>query len=291
MPRSLDSLKAFLAGSGRPGPRLVPGVTVFGAGKGGVGTSTLSALVGMHAARRGASVLLVDADETAGSQHLLFDLPASVEGLGSLRGGRVVPEELLVEIEDGLDLLPGGGGGIDTTLALAAAERRLLLRRVAALYGRYDLVLVDGGSRLDSVMAACAAGAGRLYTVTTPHRIAEAAAFALVKVARGRFPALPVEVVVNRAAETEAREVHQVVDAAAATFLEEGVAFAAGVPDDPTLERRVAKGESLATAPESLSAFAAAGALADRLLAGLHPRVESTPPTLPEHSAPRLLGR
>ena len=73
----------------------------------------------------------------------------------------------------------------------------MLLRRVSGLYERFDLVVVDGGSRLDSVMAACAAGAGRLVGVTTPDRIAQAAVYALLKVTRGRFGALPTELVVR----------------------------------------------------------------------------------------------
>ncbi len=287
----MDSLKTFLAGSGRGIPRLLPHVVVFGAGKGGVGTSTLVGLAGLHIARGGASVLLVDADENAGTQHLLFDLRPPVTGLGALRGGTVAPEELLVQVEPGLTILPGGGGTADTTLASAAAERRVLLRRVASLYDRFDIVLVDGGSRLDSVMAACAAGSGRLVAVASPHRIAEAATFALLKVARGRFDRLPTEVVVNRASEAEGREVHHVIDAAASTFLEAGVEFSGTVPADPTLEQHVAGGGSLTDTPESTPAFAAAATISEILLAATRRNRMPHNPVIPFPSVARAEGR
>lgn len=290
MPRSVESLKAFMAGSGRNTSRVYPGVVVFGAGKGGVGTSTLAGLTAVHAARRGASVLLVDADETVGTLHLMFGVQEPVAGLGSLRGGTRTVDEVLHEVEPGLMLVPGGGGGVDATLAVASAERRLLLRRVSALYERFDLVLVDGGSRLDSVMAACAVGAGRLLVLTTPNRIAETAAFALVKVARGRFPELPAEVLVNRASEADGRHAHQMVDLAASTFLGEGVPFAGAVPADGELEERMASGGSLAALPESGPAFTAGAVLADSVLARVDAQAGAPAPVIPLH--PRApLGR
>jgi MinD-like ATPase involved in chromosome partitioning or flagellar assembly len=217
----------------------------------------------------------VDADETVGSLHMLFSLPREVAGLGSLRRGDLAPERLLVEVAPGLHLCPGGGGGVEATLALAAAERRMLLRRVAALYDRYDAVVVDGGSRLDSVMASCAAASGRLVCVTTRDPIAQAAAYALVKVARARFEGLPVELLVNRAAEEEGRVAHDLVDVASATFEGRGVPFA--VPDDEALVRTVDARVSLAGLSASSPAADALAGLADRLLVESSPQAGSRP--------------
>lgn len=260
------ALKALVTGSGRDAShRLMRGVVVFGAGKGGVGTSTLSGLVALAAARSGASVLLVDADETVGSLHLQLGLPADVPGIGTLRGGATEAERLLLEVEPGLTLFPGGGGGVAATLAVAGSERRILMRRVAALYDRYDLVLVDGGSRLDSVVASCAAGAGRLVTLTVPDRIAEAGAYALLKAIRARFATLPMEVLVNRASEAEARAAHAMVDGASTSFLGGPVPFAGSVPDDAASLAPAAG--TLASISTAAPAWTAASHLADRLLA------------------------
>lgn len=266
MTRTVDSLRALVSGGHDDSHRRMEPVTVFGAGKGGVGTSTLAGLAALHLSRQGLRVLLVDADETVGAQHLMFGLPLESAGLGALRGGAARPEELMVQVAPGLTLLPGGAGGVEATLAMAAAERRILLRRVAGLYERFDAVVVDGGSRLDSVMAACAAGAGRLVAVTSRDRIAQASAYALLKVARARFQGLPARLVVNRAGAPEGREAHELVDAAARTFTGTGVLFGGAVPDDDALGAALGGGSPLHAIAEGPAADAVA-LVAEQLLA------------------------
>lgn len=261
MTRSIESLKAFVAGSGAAFEP-TPGVIVLGSGKGGTGTSLLAALLALAGAEAGARVLLVDADETTGTLHLLFGLPSGVPGVGALRSGGVAPEGLLVSPAPNVSLLPGGGGVEDATFSVAPAERRALLRRVAGLYPDFDLVVVDGGSRLDSVMAACAVGAERLLAVTTPDRIALAATYALIKVARARFDGMPLELLVNHASAEGARDVHAVVASASSAFLGSSITLAGAVPEDGALAETLARGESLAAAPpgpaqEALAALAA----------------------------------
>ena len=257
-----------MAGAGKNSafePR--PGVVVVGAGKGGVGTSVLSTMLAIGAAQRGENVLLVDADEAVGSLHMMLGITDPGPGLGSLRAGRGEPEALLVPVDSGLTLFPGGGGGVDATLIAASAERRILLARVAALYERFSTVIVDGGSRLDSVMAACGAGAERLLCVTAPDRIALAASYALFKVARARFDTLPVELIVNSADERKGRGLHAVVRAATQSFLGTDVLFGGTIPIDERLESCLEAGESLAQLDAAFGAAAAAGSIAHRLLA------------------------
>src|SRR5690606_7067058 len=105
-----------------------------------------------------------------------------------------------------LDLLPGGGAEAAGS-AIAAGERQALFRRIASLYPAYDLVVVDGGSRLDAVLTACGPGATRLVAVTTPDRVSLAASYALVKVVSGRYPELPVTVLANRGDEGAAESI------------------------------------------------------------------------------------
>ncbi|NJD17711.1 MAG: MinD/ParA family protein [Gemmatimonadetes bacterium] len=282
MHSTVDSLKAFLAGTGRDLPQGgCPHAIVLGAGKGGVGTSALAGLLAIHAGARGMSVLLVDADETVGALHYMFGIPGEVPGLGALRSAAVSPHDLVLHVAPGVTLFPGGGGGAESTLAVASAERRMLLRRVAGLYDRFDLVVVDGGSRLDSVMAACAAGAGRLMGVTTPDRIAQAAVYALVKVARGRFPALAAELVVNRAEEAAGREVHEIVHTATSSFLGARLTYGGAVPSDPELDLLVGAGGSLLDLAKDAPAATGIAPIADRLAAEAHARVAYTAPVIP----------
>lgn len=269
MNRPIDSLKEFMAQSGREGSyRRRPGVVVVGSGKGGVGTSTIATLMAVEAARRGEHVLLVDGDEAVGSLHLMLGISDPGPGLGSLRQAGVTPDSLLLDVAPGLVLFPGGGGGVDATLAVAAGERRVLMGRIAGLYENFGVVIVDGGSRLDSVMAACHAGAERLLCVTTPDRISLAASYALFKVMRARFGALPTELLVNSS--EDGHSVYEIVDAASSNFLGVDVSFAGTIPPDDMLRECLEAGTSLSRLGTIAPAVAAAGAVIERILAD-HP--------------------
>jgi MinD-like ATPase involved in chromosome partitioning or flagellar assembly len=266
MTTSLDSLRAYL-GSGGQGSRWTPtpGVLVVGSGKGGVGTSTVSALLALVAAQEGRRVLLVDADEGLGSLHFLFGLQDSGPGIGALRGGDLSPADLVRPVTESLWLLPGGGDAVGSTLSTALGERRALLGRVADLFPFYELVIVDGGSHLASVQAACAAGAERLLALTAPDRVSMAATYALLKVTRERFPALPLEVLVNQGDGMGAEEVFQMMATAGRRFLGLKVGFGGSIPRDFALEKGIVAEGSVLDLPPSSPALNALGVIHSRL--------------------------
>jgi MinD-like ATPase involved in chromosome partitioning or flagellar assembly len=235
MSQSADSLRAFMSRGGGPEFTPTPGVVVVGSGKGGAGVSSIALLLAEELNRQDQHVLLVDGDEHVGSLHLLLGWNDAGPGLGALRGGTRTPAELLREVRPGLHLLPGGSAGAGGSASLSTAERRALFRRVGELYEHYDMVIVDGGARLESVTAALGAGAERLLAVTGTDRVSLAASYALVKVALARFQGLPVELVVNRTAGPRGSAAHRIVDGAAERFLRLSVPMAGDVPDDPAL--------------------------------------------------------
>lgn len=265
--RSVQSLKAFVSSGGRPTSYVArPGVIAVGSGKGGVGTSLSSALLAVEAARRGEQVLLVDIDQSVGSQHMMFGARESGPGLGALRGGSTRAEDLLQPIAPGLTLLPGGGVGWEGTLATAASEHRALLTRVWGLFADYSTVVIDAGSRLESVTAACAAGVERLLCVTSPDRISLAASYALFKVLRARFERLPIELMVNGSDEHDGRGIHAVVRAATQAFLGTDVRLAGIIPVDNALRDQVQRGRSVADTRMDGDAISAVGAVMQRML-------------------------
>lgn len=241
------------------------GVLVVGSGKGGAGTSTVSAILALEAARRGERVLLIDADESVGSLHTLLGMSQPPHGLGLLRGGLIEPEALLQPVTPGLTLIPGGGGGIDATFSGAPAEHRAMLRRLSELFPRYTSVIIDGGSRLESVMAACTTGVERLVCVTSPDRLSLAASYALFKVARARFETMPIELVVNKTEERQGRKLHSVVRSATQSFLGTDVRFGGTIPVDVMLQECLETGRSISELHAS-PAMSAAGSITHRLL-------------------------
>jgi flagellar biosynthesis protein FlhG len=282
MNRSLKSLRTYLEKGGET-PRWAPtpGVVVVGAGKGGVGTSTISALLALAGAREGRRVLLVDGDEGVGSLHLLMGLTDPGPGLGDLRGGELTPHDLLHPLAQSLWLLPGGGGGGEATLSTSLGERRALFRRVSTLYEEFDLVVLDGGSHLASVLAACSAGAERLLALTTHDRVAMAATYALLKVTQDRFPHLPVEILVNFGEDPSSDEVFRMMSVAGNRFLGLQPGFAGCIPADAALQTLRDEGAPLSALNLSARASEATGLLHSRLAAEQESAQADGTPVLP----------
>jgi flagellar biosynthesis protein FlhG len=277
MTTQLDTLRRFVAERGAPAPAS-PGaaatsrVLVVGGGKGGVGTSVVAALLALASAGEGHSTLLVDGDETGGRMHLLFGAEPK-RTLASLQGAS--PEDALTFIAPTLSLIAGDAASSAPAIAATSAERRVRFRRVAALHDRFDLVVIDGGSRLDSVMAACEAGASRLLAVTVAESIALAATYALIKVAGEQIAHLPVEVIVNRYDPRSAAHSYERIAAAAAHFLDRRVPFAGAIPDDPSLQRGLAAGLWLPDVVAGSAAALAAHATCNRLMTEIDAAAQS----------------
>jgi len=243
-------------------------VVAVGSGKGGVGTSTIAALLAATMAEQGHRVLLVDAGQRLGGLHHLLGVePAG--SLGQLRGGRE-PHDLLVPVAERLSLFPAS---LDEA-ELRPTERRLLMRRVAALFDGFELVVIDAGSSAESLVAACADGATRLLAVTAGDRISLVATYALVKLLHERAPCVRVDVVANRVSDDGADRLHEYLNGASVRFLSRTVPFAGAIPDDPDFGSALAAGLGTAEASLGSTAAVAVRAIGERLLTEA-----SAPPT------------
>jgi flagellar biosynthesis protein FlhG len=271
---SVASLVANLSGRSGDAPRRsYPGVMVVGSGKGGIGTSTAACLLALAGARSGHEVLLVDGNEGPGTLHLILGFPVEGPGLGALRGGDVVPEELVVRVQPRLSLLPGGGGEVEATYTAGLGEHRALFGRVSGLYDQYGMVVVDGGSHLHSVVAACSHGTGRLLAVTSGDRISMAAGYALLKTSKHRFPDLPVQILVNGHDERGAGVVWEAISTACRRFLGVSAEYAGYLPEDPALRTSLRAGIPI----QEVGSDSTARVAAEAIVAGLLPPSGSEP--------------
>ena len=117
-------------------------------GRGGSGTTLVSALLAVAAAGEGYRVLLIDADELVGPLAMMLGVTPRASWL-DLRGGRVTPADVATPVSTTLTLVAGGAPRAADRCArrITAAERRACMRRVSALAERMDLVVIDCGSR------------------------------------------------------------------------------------------------------------------------------------------------
>lgn len=235
-------------------------VVAVGSGKGGVGTSTVAALLAATMAADGHRVLLVDAAQRFGGLHHLLGVQRAGT-LQELRGERS-PQELLVPLGAHLSLFPAG---VEDDV-LRPAERQLLTRRVTSLYHDFELVVVDAGSTAESLVTACVDGTSRLLAVTAADRVSLVATYALVKLLHERTPHVRVDVVANRVDGEAANRVHEHLNAACVRFLSRTVPYAGFIPDDPDFGSALAAGLGTDEAALGSTAALAVRSLGERLL-------------------------
>jgi len=240
-------------------------------GRGGSGSTLVSALLAVAAAGDGYRVLLVDADDFVGPLALMLGvLPAA--GWQDLRGGRVSPNDIATPVSTTLTLVAGGAPrtGAADALAMSATERRACMRRVSSLAEYSDLVVVDCGSRIDTLHAAITPHADeRLLAVAAGNDpVAMAATYALCKAVRTRHSALALELLVNRHEANEAVRCFDSIDAGVRQFLGTSLQFAGSVPSDPTLDAALRAGMPFPDAAAGSPAAIAAHDAVMRALAG-----------------------
>lgn len=223
-------------GDRAPGTRSTA-VFAIGSGKGGVGKSALSAMLAASFARLGRRVLLFDAAHNQGNQHVMLGVrPAA--SIDALVAGDLAPEALIVPLAERLWLLPAESGA-ESLYGMTPVDRARLHRRLTVLYDGFDVVVVDGGPGLESVVRATIR-ASRLVVVTVPEPASLSDAYALIKIAHLQMPSLPVDVVVNRV--DRAEELNAAfgrLALAAERFLDRELRLLGAVFEDAEIARRV----------------------------------------------------
>ena len=223
-------------------------------GRGGSGTTLISALLAVCAAGDGRKVLLVDADDFVGPLSMILGASPGA-GWQDLRGGNVPPANITTAISTTLTLVAGGAprvgsADVSQSLLLGMAERRSCMRRISTIGIDYDLVVIDCGSRLDVLSAAIMPHASeRLVAVTSgDDSVALAATFALCKAARARHGALPLDLIVNRHDTPGAVACFNAIDAGVRQFLTSSLRFAGAIPLDSTLDAAIRAGMTFSDA-------------------------------------------
>lgn len=240
-------------------------------GRGGSGTTLVSALLAVAAAGEGYRVLLIDADEHVGPLSMLLGVPVRA-GWQDLRSGQLSPMDIATPVSTTLTLVAGGPVRFTDgpMAALSAAERKACFRRISALSQGMDLVVIDCGSRFDTVSAAITPHADeRLLAIAAgADPIGLASTYALCKAVHARHGALPLDVLVNRHEGSEAARCFDAIDAGARQFLGCSLRFAGAIPSDPTLDAALRAGMLFPDAAAGSPAAIAAHEAVMRTLAG-----------------------
>jgi flagellar biosynthesis protein FlhG len=240
-------------------------------GRGGSGTTLLSALLAVSAAGEGKRVLLVDADDFVGPLAMTLGVVPRASWT-DLRGGRATSQDVATPVSATLTLVAGGAprlSGDTSSTPMNAVERKACMRRVSALAEQMDLVVVDCGARLETVLGAIAPHADeRLVAVSAgSDPVGLAATYALCKAVVQRHSALPVDVLVNRHEGSDAARCYDAIDAGARQFLGLTLRLAGAIPADPTLDAALRAGMPFPDAAAGSPAAIAAHDVVMRVLA------------------------
>jgi flagellar biosynthesis protein FlhG len=241
-------------------------VVTITSGKGGVGKTTLVANLGLEISRLGRRVLLLDGDLGLANLAILFN-QAPRRTLEDALDAKCLIEDVVLEVRDGLALLPAASG-VARLAELPDGDRHPLLGEIARLATDYDLMIIDTGAGIGTTVQELVALADRAFLVTTHEPTALSDAYGLIKaVRRGPVGAGPrMEIVVNMAqSHAQARETHARLTRLTERFLGFTPGLAAVIPRDDAVGQSIVRQEPLTRIYPYAQATRAIAALA-RLL-------------------------
>ncbi|MEW6271329.1 MAG: MinD/ParA family protein [Thermodesulfobacteriota bacterium] len=253
-----------------PARRRMPGGAVrtiaVTSGKGGVGKTCLTANLAVALARRGARVLLVDADLGLANVDTLFGLQPRAT-LRQVVAGECDLADVLLEGPDGVRIVPASSG-FDDMARLDNAQIALLLARFEEIASTHDAVLLDTGAGISPTVLSFVLAADDKLVVVTPEPTSLTDAYAVIKVLATRYGERRLDVLVNQArSEREAARTFTQLAAVTERFLGLTPRMRGFVPFDPEVREAVRRQRALVDFAPGAPASCALDGLATELLA------------------------
>jgi flagellar biosynthesis protein FlhG len=210
-------------------------------GKGGVGKSNLSVNLACALAEIGKKIILLDADLGLANIDMLCGVTAKYN-LAHLIDGSKDLDEVLVELEHNVWILPGGSGikelaDLDETRLLA------LIESLSVLEDRADILLIDTGAGIHKGVLTFATAADTALLITTPEPTSIRDAYGVLKILKSSTESggkRDIAFVVNMVnSENEGLEVANRLRMAANQFLSLSVNYMGCILKDRFVEQAV----------------------------------------------------
>jgi flagellar biosynthesis protein FlhG len=264
-------LRAMREGSSAKGP--APRLVLITSGREGVGVTSLGVNISIAMSEQGLRIVLVDADSRSGGATSLCGLT----GCGAstdLVTARQDIHEVLQRGPAGIQLVPGlrcEGQGVD--LRPLSMER--FVRQLAKLGRHTDAVIVDVGQGEHYPVQRLSLACDDVIVVTTPDNASVADAYAHIKLKLSGSGAAKLWLIVNRADEPVALDVHQRVQKSCERFLGHSIRLLGWIPDDSVVSLAARRATPFVLLVPASAASQAAQRVAQELaIAG--PRYERT---------------
>lgn len=219
-------------------------------GKGGVGKTTLALNMALALASQGRRVLLMDADTDLANVSIFVGAYPS-RTLADVVEGHCELADIILETHFGLHIVPGASG-VQACMELSSEHSRGVLQALHKLEHRYDYVLIDTASGLQSVALHMIAATEMACVVVSPDPASLTDAFSLLKVLKRRGYRRVPSVVVNMAqGASQARSVFQRLNNASQRHLQWSLHYLGGLWRDETLRQSVLNQRPVTLLPTS----------------------------------------
>ncbi|MEI8375339.1 MAG: AAA family ATPase [Planctomycetota bacterium] len=214
-------------------------IVVFG-GKGGVGTTTIAVNLAVALAQQAQHSLLCDA---AGDDVALQCRIEPRHTLADVLGGNRTLAQILHSGPAGVQILPGTRELVRWHETSEHAWNRLM-SQLPSLSPRPEVVVIDAGSRPDSLARQLWHAADRVLLVTTVETAAIMDAYALIKLLTDPTRLASIALVVNRSPkESMADEAQQRLAQACRRFLSLSLRSVGYMPEDGAVPQCAERGE------------------------------------------------
>ena len=161
-------------------------------GKGGVGKTSITANLGIALAKRGISVLLIDADVAMANLSLMLGMHSNPISLHDVLLGEADVEDAIYDGPAGVKFIPSG-------LSLEGYRRvdsERLQSIVNSLQKQYDFIILDAPAGIEKNVASAIAAADEALLVTMPNTLSLTDAIK-IKLLAERLDVKPLGIVVN----------------------------------------------------------------------------------------------
>ncbi|HVG38127.1 MAG TPA: MinD/ParA family protein [Pyrinomonadaceae bacterium] len=207
-------------------------------GKGGVGKSNFAVNVSLELASRGRQVSLLDADLALANADVLFGLNPQYH-LGHVLSGQRTLDEVVIEVEKNVRLIPGGSG-VEELANLSLEQHKRLVAELRAMEEGADYMIIDTAAGIAGNVTGVLRAASEAVIVTTPDPTAVVDAYATIKVIHQHSPQKPIWIVVNDVVGVgDAEQIFVQLSAAAKRFLNHEIAHLGTIPRDAQLAEAV----------------------------------------------------